>query len=574
METRILPTDHPDLLRSSVDEAVRLLAAGEVVALPTETVYGLAADALNAAAVARVFEAKQRPSFDPLIVHLPHKSDLETVADIPEDIAAAVKRLVDRFWPGPLTLLLPKKLCVPDIVTSGLPTVAVRASSNLVFNRVARTLGRPLAAPSANRFGSISPTSANAVNTELGGRIPLILDGGASLHGLESTIVKVENVGESKPRFVIMRPGPITPDDLKPFGRPFFPGRTKEHRRDAPTASSVGAVIEAPGQLESHYAPTTPLRILDSPADFHPEPGKRYALLSYRGESADGYLNLADWVQSFVLSPGNGKPPEAAVRFFFALRELDRLGGRNHRRAGSRAGAGDCHHGPVAPCGGENIRRVMSGAAAPEPMNAKSERVGARTFGIVTLAILSSRVLGLAREMFLAYLYGGEKRKWFDCFIAAFRLPNMLRDLFAEGALSTAFVTTFSKRARTMGDESAWALASKMMTLAAVVMSAISLLGIVFAGPIIRLMAVGWIDEAPEKIEFTIQLARIMFPFILLVSLAALVMGMLNAKKVFGMPAMASTFFNIFSILGGGIIGWWMDPRFGRALFRLRAWAP
>ena len=326
METRILPTDHPELLRGVVDEAVRLLAAGEVVALPTETVYGLAADALNAAAVAKIFEAKERPSFDPLIVHLPHKTDLDTVADIPEEIAAAVKRLIDRFWPGPLTLILPKKSVVPDIVTAGLPTVAVRASSNLIFNRIARTLGRPLAAPSANRFGSLSPTSANAVMAELGGRIPLIVDGGACIHGLESTIVRVENVGESKPRFVILRPGPITPDDLKPFGRPFFPGRTKERRHNIDEAADEAVMIEAPGQLPSHYAPRTPLRLLESPHDFSPEPGKRYALLSYCGEPDDGYLNLTDWVQTFVLSPGNGKMPEAAVRFFFALRELDGLG--------------------------------------------------------------------------------------------------------------------------------------------------------------------------------------------------------------------------------------------------------
>ncbi|MCE9518379.1 MAG: murein biosynthesis integral membrane protein MurJ [Verrucomicrobia bacterium] len=206
----------------------------------------------------------------------------------------------------------------------------------------------------------------------------------------------------------------------------------------------------------------------------------------------------------------------------------------------------------------------MNEPVGPAPTDAAKERVGARTFGIVTLAILSSRVLGLAREMFLAYLYGGEKRKWFDCFIAAFRLPNMLRDLFAEGALSTAFVTTFSKRAQTEGDQSAWTLASKMLTLATVAMSAISILGIVFARPITKLMAMGWVDAAPDKIEFTIELARIMYPFILLVSLAALVMGMLNAKKVFGMPAMASTFFNIFSIIGGGLIGWWMDPAFGK----------
>lgn len=326
METRILPTDHPELLHGVVDEAVRLLRAGEVVALPTETVYGLAADALNAEAVAKIFEAKERPFFDPLIVHLPHKTDLDSVAEIPEEIAPAVKRLVDRFWPGPLTLVLPKKSAVPDIVTSGLATVAVRASSNLIFNRIARTLGRPLAAPSANRFGSISPTSAGAVRTELGGRIPLIVDGGACHHGLESTIIRVENVGESKPRFVILRPGPITPDDLKPFGRPFFPGRTREHRRDGDAPPAEAVLPEAPGQLVSHYAPHTPLRVLESPHDFSPEPGKRYALLSYTGDPDEGYLNLADWVQTFVLSPGNGKMPEAAVRLFFAMRELDHCG--------------------------------------------------------------------------------------------------------------------------------------------------------------------------------------------------------------------------------------------------------
>lgn len=315
MTTQILPTDHPDLSRDAIDAAVRLLAAGEVVALPTETVYGLAADALNAEAVAKIFAVKERPSFDPLIVHLPHKDDIDTVVEIPEDIELNVRRLIQRFWPGPLTLVLPKKSCVPDIVTSGLPTVAVRVSNNHIFNRVARGLGRPLAAPSANRFGSISPTSANAVLAELNGRIPLILDGGASLHGLESTIIKVENVGESKPRFVVLRPGPITNEDLKPFGRPVLAKNLKGDDK-----------VEAPGQLPSHYAPRTPLRVLDSPRDFIPEHGKSYALLSFRGDSEDGFLNLTDWKETLVLSPGNGKLPEAAVRFFFALRELDKLG--------------------------------------------------------------------------------------------------------------------------------------------------------------------------------------------------------------------------------------------------------
>jgi L-threonylcarbamoyladenylate synthase len=321
MTTHVYHTDQHDIFREAVDEAVGLLKAGDVVALPTETVYGLAADALNAEAVAKIFEAKERPSFDPLIVHLPHKSDLETVADVPEDIAVVVKKLIDRFWPGPLTLVLPKKPCVPDIVTAGLPTVAVRASNNLVFNRVARTLGRPLAAPSANRFGSISPTSASAVMAELGGRIPLILDGGACTHGLESTIIKVEPSGESKPRLVILRPGPITPDDLKPFGKPILPGVTKDKGKITTLTS-----IEAPGQTESHYAPRTPLRLLESPFDFIPDPAKTYALLSFRGDGEDGYTGLATWKETYVLSPGSGKLPEAAVRFFHGLRTLDACG--------------------------------------------------------------------------------------------------------------------------------------------------------------------------------------------------------------------------------------------------------
>ena len=272
METRILPTVEPAQLNAAAGEAVRLLAAGEVVALPTETVYGLAADALNASAVAKIFEAKERPSFDPLIVHLPHKKDLDTVADVPESIAAVVRRLAERFWPGPLTLLLPKKDCIPDIVTAGLPTVAVRASANYVFNRVARNLERPLAAPSANRFGSISPTSASAVMAELGGRIPLILDDGGSAHGLESTIIKIEP-GSPKPRFIIMRPGPITQDDLKEFGVVVLLKNLKQEDRP-----------ESPGLLASHYAPRTPLRLLESPDDFVPEAGKtlRAAQLPWR----------------------------------------------------------------------------------------------------------------------------------------------------------------------------------------------------------------------------------------------------------------------------------------------------
>ncbi|TDU71354.1 L-threonylcarbamoyladenylate synthase [Prosthecobacter fusiformis] len=314
MSTTILPTDQPPLLHHAVEEAVRLLQAGDIVALPTETVYGLAADALNPAAVAKVFEAKERPTFDPLIVHLPDRKMLETVADIPEDIHKTVMRLIERYWPGPLTLLLPKKACVPDLVTAGLPTVAVRISSHPIFKRVATALNKPIAAPSANRFGAISPTSANAVLAELDGRIPLILDGGACLHGLESTIIKV-SPGSPKNIITIVRPGPITPEELKLYGR-----------LERMTRSVVDGASEAPGQLASHYAPRTPLRLLSKPSDFTPEEGKRYALMSYRGEEKDGYTDLTDWEQIMILSPGNGKLPEAAVRFFYVMRELDKLG--------------------------------------------------------------------------------------------------------------------------------------------------------------------------------------------------------------------------------------------------------
>ena len=203
---------------------------------------------------------------------------------------------------------------MPDIVTAGLPTVAVRSSANYVFTRVARNLGRPLAAPSANRFGSISPTSAAAVMAELGGRIPLILDGGGSHHGLESTIIRIEPA-TPKPRFIIMRPGPITQDDLKEFGVVVLLKNLKPEDRP-----------ESPGLLASHYAPRTPLRLLESPEEFSPEPGKSYALLSYRGDADDGYADLTDWKGVHVLSPGKGKLIEAGVRLFYALRELDKLG--------------------------------------------------------------------------------------------------------------------------------------------------------------------------------------------------------------------------------------------------------
>jgi len=167
------------------------------------------------------------------------------------------------FWPGPLTIVLPKKECVPDIVTSGLPTVAVRMSAHPMMKAVIRTLGRPVAAPSANRFGRISPTSALAVEKELGGRIPMIIDGGACREGLESTIVRPE-AGEKRPVLHLLRAGPVTKEMLQRFGRIERP-KTKLSRKDraeGKTLESIGLKPEVPGQLDSHYAPVTPLRLL------------------------------------------------------------------------------------------------------------------------------------------------------------------------------------------------------------------------------------------------------------------------------------------------------------------------
>ena len=317
MTTSIALTDTHETAREAARRAVELLQAGEVVALPTETVYGLAANAFDEAAVAKIFETKHRPRFDPLIVHLPSAEDLHRVAVLPKEIAHAVGRVCADFWPGPLTLILPKTPAVPDLVTAGLSTVAVRVSAHPVFTKVARTLGQPLAAPSANRFGRISPTSAQGVMAELGGLIPLIVDGGACHHGLESTIIRIEPGEKTKPHFHLLRPGPITREQLREFGKVILPkkGPTGQH-----------GFPEAPGQMASHYAPATPLRLIEDAGEFRPEPQKTYALLSFRGDPQDGFMDLHPWKQVSILSPGTGRLAEAAVRFFFVLRQLDESG--------------------------------------------------------------------------------------------------------------------------------------------------------------------------------------------------------------------------------------------------------
>jgi putative peptidoglycan lipid II flippase len=195
----------------------------------------------------------------------------------------------------------------------------------------------------------------------------------------------------------------------------------------------------------------------------------------------------------------------------------------------------------------------------PTAPDSRTERLNTKAAGVIGLAVMCSRLLGLAREQIFAALFGGGAAM--DAFTAAFRIPNLLRDLFAEGALSTAFVTTFSKTIARSGDAAAWKLANKVATMTIMVLGLICIAGMVFSTQLVEVLAPGF---DPDKAALTARLTRIMFPFILLVSMAALVMGMLNAKSVFGIPAMASSFFNLGSIIGGVSLGYWIDPNYGR----------
>jgi L-threonylcarbamoyladenylate synthase len=220
----------------------RRLRSGELVAVPTETVYGLAADATNAAACRRIFSVKGRPFSDPLIVHIGSRRDLERVART----NAAALRLARRFWPGPLTLILPKTDAIPAVATSGLASVAVRMPGHPLFRRLIRLAGTPLAAPSANRFGYVSPTLAEHVRADLGGRVRFILDGGPSRIGVESTIVDLRDPR----RPAVLRPGAISRNALaRALRTRLVPARPSS---DRPVA---------PGQLARHYSPRTPLSL-------------------------------------------------------------------------------------------------------------------------------------------------------------------------------------------------------------------------------------------------------------------------------------------------------------------------
>lgn len=275
---RILPYGE-----AAIAEAAAIIATGGCVATPTETVYGLAADATNAEAVAGIYAAKGRPSFNPLIVHVADRRAAEAIAMFDRDARA----LADAFWPGPLTLVLPLRPDAPiaGLVTAGLATVAIRVPQHRAMQALLAATGKPLAAPSANASGSISPTRAAHVAASLAGRIPLIIDDGATSGGIESTIVAVG----PQPR--LLRPGPVSAAEIE--------------REIGRWLGGAGEAIEAPGQLASHYAPHKPLRLNAT------EPRDGEWLIGFGTVAGDDTLSAtADLT-------------EAAARLFDALHRAD-----------------------------------------------------------------------------------------------------------------------------------------------------------------------------------------------------------------------------------------------------------
>ena len=281
----------PDILAvddAAIERAATLIRAGQCVAVPTETVYGLAADATSGAAVARIYAAKGRPSFNPLIVHVASAADAAGLAEL----SPVAMQLADAFWPGPLTLVLPARAgsAVATLAAAGLPTVAIRVPAGAAMQALIAASGRPLAAPSANASGRLSPTTAAHVAASLDDRVPLILDGGATRHGLESTIVAVTDG-----RLRLLRPGPITPDAI-------------ERVAGIRVSTHYGDAIEAPGQLASHYAPGKPLR-----------------LAATERRTDEWLIGFGSVVGDDSLS-ATGDLVEAAARLFDALHRADASG--------------------------------------------------------------------------------------------------------------------------------------------------------------------------------------------------------------------------------------------------------
>ena len=281
---------------TSVSEAARLLKEGEVVAIPTETVYGLAGNAFEPKALAKIFAAKERPTFDPLIVHI---ADIAQLTDIAKDIPDSAYKLAEAYWPGPMTIILPKKDCIPDLCTSALPSVAVRFPSHPIAQTIIKESGLPLAAPSANLFKHVSPTTAEHVAAQLADRIAGIVDGGPCSVGVESSIISL--VGEP----TVMRPGAITPEMFKAV---LGEVKIKE------STSKPGQPMLAPGQCDTHYRPQVPLYYGEVPAGYTlPEHTVRIAFGTQAGP-----------IPATVNLSATGDMVEATSKLYAFMHDLDK----------------------------------------------------------------------------------------------------------------------------------------------------------------------------------------------------------------------------------------------------------
>ncbi len=282
-----------------IHRAAEIIRQGGVVAFPTETVYGLGADAFNPLAAARIFEIKNRPYFDPFIVHI---ADFKEIPRLAARIPSDAERLIGQYWPGPLTIVLFKKEEVPDLVTAGLPTVAIRMPKHPMALQLIRESGRPIAAPSANPFGYVSPTTTDHVRDQLGDRVDLILDGGPCEVGLESTIISFT---EEKPK--LLRSGGLPLEEIESII-----GKVEMNPIEEAAPSS-------PGRLQRHYAPRTPIAIEGWRKSLEAYQGKKIGLLAFREVKVSFPFRHVE-----VLSPA-GDLREAAANLFAAIRRMDAL---------------------------------------------------------------------------------------------------------------------------------------------------------------------------------------------------------------------------------------------------------
>ncbi len=279
----------------NIAQAAKVIKSGGLVAFPTETVYGLGANGFLPEAVAKIFEVKRRPTFNPLILHIASLEQLNLIAVVESEI---VHKVIEKFWPGPLTLVLPKRESVPEIVTAGNPTVAVRMPSNKIAKRLIELSGVPIAAPSANVFGFLSPTSAQHVEKQLGKKIEMILDGGLTDVGIESTIIEV-----TKEKIFLLRPGGVPLEEIEEItGNLSFKGDNVNPN--------------SPGQLKSHYAPRIPLRFFDEVKKKEIADKKLAALFFKRGKTTGNFVAVK------ILSE-KGDLREAAANLFAFLHELE-----------------------------------------------------------------------------------------------------------------------------------------------------------------------------------------------------------------------------------------------------------